>query len=142
MTTAAKTTTARKSLVLGFVAALAVTGALVGGIGRPALANDGTPEAMGAYNQDAGGHYEGEKVTISPGIGNDVYAEWHYVDGEWVATFLTYNYNQVTARPSGGGWTFWVNDGGRTIQVVRTAEEGAGVNTLSHWREVDGIGRY
>lgn len=145
MTSANKTTTnrARKSIVAGLVGAIAIVGILAATPPRPAYANDGTPEAMG-MNRPAS-HYEGEKVTISPGNGGGpVYAEWTMVDGEWCATFITYNGNRIVARPAANevGWTFWVLDNGANVEVIRTAEEGAGQNTQSHWQEVYGIKRY
>ena len=107
----------------------------------PAASQDAQP----AKSSVRPAHYEGEPVTIYPGNGGGpVYAEWHVVDGEWCATFVTYNGNTVVARPANNevGWTFWVTCDGNTVQVERTAEEGAGENTQSHWREVYGIKRY
>ena len=106
-------------------------------------AKDAQPAAAKSSAKSA--HYEGEPVTIYPGNGGGpVYAEWHVIDGEWCATFVTYNGNTVVARPANNevGWTFWVTCDGNTVQVERTAEEGAGENTQSHWREVYGIKRY
>ncbi len=140
MTKTAKTTasTARKSVAAALALALAIGGAVAVSAPRHALANDGT-EAAVQYAE----HYEGENVTIYPGEGGPVYAEWHQVGGRWAATFWTYNWTRVYAYPSGGGWTFWVNDGGNSVQVVRTAEEGVGPQgTSSHWREIYGIARY
>ena len=139
MTKTTNTSVARKSVVAGLACALAIVGAVSMGAPKAAIANDGTE----AYNRDAG-HYEGEKVTIYPGTGGPVYAEWHQVGGRWAATFWTYNWTRVYAYPSsGGGWTFWVSDGGNSIQVVRTPDEGVGPQgTASHWREIDGIARY
>ena len=135
----------KKNLVATTACALALVAALGGAAivatPRAALANDGSESATVAR----GSHYEGEPVTINPGNGGkDVYAEWHMVDGEWVATFVTYNGNEVVARPEANelGWTFWVSDNGTSVQVVRTAEEGAGASTQSHWQEVYGVKRY
>ena len=136
-TTSART--ARKSVVAGLACALALVGAVAVSAPRHAIANDGT-EAAVQYAQ----HHEGEKVTIYPDAGGPVYAEWHMVGGRWAATFWTYNWTRVYAYPaSGGGWTFWVSDGGNSVQVVRTPDEGVGPQgTASHWREIDGIARY
>ena len=155
----------RRVFVVGVACALAIVCALVA-LTTQAYANDGMsweesevraqaanagldPDAAAASWAEGAAadsvHYEGEPVTISPGNGGkDVYAEWHMVDGEWVATFVTYNGNEVVARPEANeiGWTFWVSDNGTSVQVVRTAEEGAGANTESHWQEVYGIKRY
>lgn len=131
---------ARKSIVAGLACALAFAGAIAVSAPKPALANDGTEVAT----QQAS-HYEGEKVTIYPGEGGPVYAEWHQVRGQWAATFLTYNWTTVYAYPASTdcGWTFWVNDGGKSIQVVRTPDEAPGPQgTNSHWREIYGIARY
>ena len=139
MTKTTNTSVARKSIVAGLACALAIVGAVSMGAPRHAIANDGT-EAAVQYD----GHWEGEKVTIYPETGGPVYAEWHMVGGRWAATFWTYNWTRVYAYPSsGGGWTFWVSDGGNSIQVVRTPDEGVGPQgTASHWREIDGIARY
>ena len=156
---------ARGLIAIGIMFALVVVCALVA-LTTQAYANDGMsweesevraqaanagldPDAAAASWAEGAAadsvHYEGEPVTISPGNGGkDVYAEWHMVDGEWVATFVTYNGNEVVARPEANeiGWTFWVSDNGTSVQVVRTAEEGAGANTESHWQEVHGVKRY
>jgi hypothetical protein len=139
MTKTTKTSVARKSIVAGLACALAIVGAVSAGAPKAAIANDGTEAAV-----QYAGHYEGEKVTIYPDTGGPVYAEWHMVGGRWAATFWTYNWTRVYAYPaSGGGWTFWVSDGGNSVQVVRTPDEGVGPQgTASHWREAYGIARY
>jgi len=142
MTKSTKTAkTARKSVVAGLALALAIGGAVAVSAPRRAMANDGTEAAV----QQAG-HWEGERVTIQPDTGGPVYAEWHQVGGRWAATFWTYNWTRVYAYPSSSadcGWTFWVSDGGNSVQVVRTPDEGVGPQgTASHWREIDGIARY
>lgn len=88
------------------------------------------------------GHYEGEPVTIY----GSVYAEWHMADGEWYATFTTYNGTQIFAQPAeaGGGWVFNALYNGQTIQVIYSDQESsetgeygpAGVS--SHWQALDG----
>jgi hypothetical protein len=141
MTKTTKTSTARKSIVAGLACALALAGAVAASAPKPALANDGT---VALAQKARASHWEGEKVTIYPGTGGPVYAEWHKVGGRWAATFYTYNWTRVCAYPSSdGGWNFWVNDGGRSIRVVRTPDERIGPKgTNSHWREADGIARY
>ncbi|MBR3312945.1 MAG: hypothetical protein IKG18_02270, partial [Atopobiaceae bacterium] len=108
----------RRVFVVGVACALAIVCALVA-LTTQAYANDGMsweesevraeaanagldPDAAAASWAEGAAadsvHYEGEPVTISPGNGGkDVYAEWHMVDGEWVATFVTYNGNEVVA---------------------------------------------
>ena len=89
-----------------------------------------------------GEHYEGEPVTIY----SNIYAEWHQVNGTWVATFITYNGSQIFAQtaPAGGGWVFYALKGGQQVQVIYSDQEStaegkvgpAGVS--SHWVELDG----
>ena len=140
-TNAKNARTARKPLVAGLAVALAVAGALALGAPRPAMANDGS--APCACAQQAA-HFEGEKVTIQPGAGGPVYATWHQVpNGRWSAVFWTNNWTRVNAYPEAGGWSFWVNDGGESVEVTRTPTEGpAPQGSPSHWQESFGIRRY
>lgn len=83
-------------------------------------------------------HYEGENVTIY----GSVYAEWHKQnDGKWYATFTTYNGTPIyaTPAPAGGGWVFYAQSNGKTVQVIYSDQESsvtgeygpAGIS--SHW---------
>lgn len=143
-----KTNTARKSIIAGLACALAVTGILVAGSPRPALANDGSEQAQGTLaQQQSADHYEGEKVTIGDDWGQPVYAEWHKgSSGKWWATFWTYNWTKVWAEPApaGCGWAFHVYDKDGNFVCVYRCEESSthgeygpqGVS--SHWQANDG----
>ena len=86
-----------------------------------------------------GEHYEGENVTIY----GSVYAEWHQANGQWVATFVTYNNTQIFATPNGNDWTFTAYRNGKSVQVKYSDKESsvygetgpAGVS--SHWCNVN-----
>lgn len=84
-------------------------------------------------------HTEGESVTIY----GSIYAEWHKIDSKWYATFITYNNTKILATPAGGGWNFYAQVNGKSVQVVYSDQESsakgevgpAGVS--SHWKGVD-----
>ena len=115
-------------------------------LATPALANDGTEQAMG-YADAGAPHYEGERVTIGDDWGQPVYAEWHRGDsGRWWAMFWTYNYTRVYAEPAaaGCGWAFHAyGRDGSWVTLYRTEESSSygqvgpqGVS--SHWQDGDG----
>ena len=94
-------------------------------------------------DQPADEHYEGEPVTIY----DSVYAEWHKSnDGQWYATFITYNGTQIFSQtaPAGGGWVFYALDGGSMVQVIYSDMESSEVGEVgpggvsSHWQSLDG----
>lgn len=103
----------------------------------------GAQKEQGTPDKGSEEHYEGEPVTIY----SSIYAEWHKAnDGQWYATFITYNGTQIFAKraPAGGEWAFWALDGGSMVQVIyadgESSEQGqygpAGVS--SHWQSLDG----
>ena len=103
----------------------------------------GAQKEQGTPDKGSEEHYEGESVTIY----DSIYAEWHKAnDGQWYATFVTYNGTQIFAKraPAGGEWAFWAIDGGGMVQVIyadiESSEQGeygpAGVS--SHWQSLDG----
>ena len=167
--TTATTKTARprrglRAACCGIALAVATAGALVCATPSAAYANDGFEDGYraGAAAASADGgyaagfeagveqasHYEGEPVTIWPGGSGSVYAEWHRGDsGQWWATFWTYNWTKVYAKPApaGCGWTFHCYDAdGNWVQVVRSESESSAfgqygpAGTSSHWQELDG----
>ncbi|MBQ6491574.1 MAG: hypothetical protein IJI88_04815 [Atopobiaceae bacterium] len=107
-------------------------------IGKKEASSSGQQSGQGT----SGGHYEGEDVTIF----GSIYAEWHQANGEWYATFVTYNGTQIFAQPApaGGGWKFNANVNGTSGQVFYSDKESstegkvgpAGVS--SHWVSEDG----
>ena len=142
-----RTSAGIKAVAAAMAIAITATGALVIATPQNALANDGYDSSAPVVNKSS--HYEGESVTIWPDSIQPVYAEWHQDDnGNWWATFWTYNYTKVYAKPApaGCGWVFYAEESdGSFTQIIRnemesTEDDGRlGPNGIaSHWRSLEG----
>ena len=106
------------------------------------LINKTAPSSDQQKKDTSGGHYEGENVTIF----GSIYAEWHQANGQWYATFVTYNGTQIFAEPApaGGGWKFNAIVNGKPVLVFYSEQESSSIGQYgpagvsSHWLGEDG----